>query len=135
MIRRIEDNIEAWRIRQPFHDIGIKAFILTTPDTARHITEIAAAVEMLKALRLRKGTNALPSSRPGIEKVRFITEFSHLRRTGCGIWCGKGFRHSGQVEVGIGYACHRAGHSRNGAGTIGQEGRTVIRILCRHQPA
>ena len=93
VVGSVKDDIEAGRIRQPFHDIGIKAFILTAPDAARHITEIAAAVEMLEPLCLCKSANAFPCSRTGIEKVGFIAEPCHLRCAGCGVRCRKGFRH------------------------------------------
>ena len=109
VIRGIEQDVETRRIRvEAVEDLLVEHLILTAPDTARHIAEVAAAVEVIKALCLREGADALPGGRPCIPEVRRVAELLHLRGAGRRVRRGEGLRHRRQVEVGIGEVCHDA---------------------------
>ena len=89
---------------------------------------------MLKALGPGKCPDALPGSRSCVPKSCLVAQPLHLGSQCRNIRCCKGFRHSSQIEIGIRQSRHHPGQSRNGAGTIRQHGRAVIRIRLRNQP-
>ena len=136
VVRGIEQDIEARRVRvEAVKDLLVEHLILTAPDTARHIAEVAAAVEVVKALCLREGADALPSGRPCIPEVRRVAELLHLRGAGRRVRRSEGLRHRRQVEVGIGEVRHDTRDSRDRARAIRQERRAVVRVILRDEAA